>query len=104
MALMVRNQFETDNRRRQLLLLLALVAGLAMTDELEGAANLYVDFVKRMKLRKAPIGRIFAVAALMTNMHTCVYKNRIGMYFYMAHRDQALLPPSLEDYLHGGIL
>ena len=51
MALMVRNQFETDNRQRQLMLLLALVAGLAMTDELEVAANLFVAVLQGARSR-----------------------------------------------------
>ncbi|DBA00147.1 TPA: hypothetical protein N0F65_000470 [Lagenidium giganteum] len=47
----------------------------------------------KLKVRSAPVGKVFAVGMLLTNCHTCIKRgNQISDYFILS-------PPSLEDYL-----
>jgi hypothetical protein len=52
----------------------------------------FVDFKKSLKVYLQPIGKIYRVAVLFTNMHTCLYGS-VTMEFF------GLEPPALEVYL-----
>lgn len=52
----------------------------------------FVDFKKNLKLHLMPIGKIYLVAALLTNCHTCLYRSSING---LLNSD----PPTLEEYL-----
>ena len=62
----------------------------------------YVDVKSRLKIKQQPVGRIYFVAALLQNMHTCLYGNQIFTYFGEAF--PALTIPSLETYLQAGVI
>ena len=51
----------------------------------------FVDFKKQMKLHLSPIGKIYFVAALLQNAHTCLYGNLVSDFF-------DLQPPSVYGY------
>lgn len=51
----------------------------------------FTDFKKNMKLYLMPMGKIYIVAALMTNCHTCLYGSAINKLFN-------LTAPSLQRY------
>ena len=61
----------------------------------------FVDYRKNLKIHKQPIGRLYFVAALLTNMKTCItaahtfdyHGNQISQMFGVS-------PPSLHDYLY----
>ena len=61
----------------------------------------YVDYKKNLKLLQQPIGKMYFVACLLTNMKTCMtashafdgYGNEIALKFRVS-------PPSLHDYLY----
>jgi nuclease HARBI1 len=53
----------------------------------------FVDFKKNQKIFLQPIGRMYVVAALLTNCHTCIYGSQTSMFFNCP-------PPTLENYLH----
>ena len=62
----------------------------------------YVDVKSRLKIKQQPVGRIYFVAALMQNVHTCLYGNQIFTYF---GEDFPLVSiPTLEAYLAPGPL
>ena len=52
----------------------------------------YVDLKRNNKVLLQPIGKYYAVAALLTNCHTCMYGSMISTFFNVD-------PPSLESYL-----
>ncbi|KAL1444353.1 hypothetical protein MTO96_029902 [Rhipicephalus appendiculatus] len=52
----------------------------------------FVDFKKNQKILLQNVGRMYRVATLLTNCHTCLYGSQTGMFFGL----RALL---LEDYL-----
>lgn len=52
----------------------------------------FLDFSKNLKVLLQPVGKIYAVGAILTNCHTCIYGSQTGDYF-------DLDPPSLETYL-----
>lgn len=52
----------------------------------------FMDFKKNQKVLLQPLGRMYTVAALMTNCHTCLYGSQTGMFF-------GLEAPELNDYL-----
>lgn len=62
----------------------------------------YIDYKKNLKLLMQPIGKMYFVAALLSNMKTCVtaqhafdgYGNQIAFKFKVS-------PPSLHTYLYG---
>lgn len=58
-----------------------------------------LDCVAQQKVRKSPIAINYAVAALLTNVHSCFYGNEISLH-YMRVYGERLKPPSVEDYLH----
>ena len=61
----------------------------------------FVDYRKNMKIQKQPIGRIYFVAALLTNMKTCMTSSHTFDYFgNQTSQTFGVSPPSLHDYLH----
>lgn len=52
----------------------------------------FVDFKKNQKLLVQDIERLYKVAVILTNCHTCLYRNQTSLFFNM-------LPPTLEEYL-----
>ena len=52
----------------------------------------YVDLKRNNKIFLQPVGKYYAVAALLTNCHTCIYGSLTTTFFNVA-------PPSLESYL-----
>ena len=52
----------------------------------------YVDLKRNNKVLLQPIGKYYAVAALLTNCHTCMYGSMTSKFFNVD-------PPSLESYL-----
>ncbi|GFO47414.1 hypothetical protein PoB_007391900, partial [Plakobranchus ocellatus] len=53
----------------------------------------FVDFKKKknLKLHLQPVGKIFLVATILANCHTCLYSSQTSEYFNLS-------PPSLEEY------
>jgi hypothetical protein len=51
----------------------------------------FVDFKKSQKVLLQPIGRMYTVAVLLANCHTCLYGSQTGAFFN-------LHPPSLYEY------
>ncbi|KAH9182794.1 hypothetical protein AeNC1_015231 [Aphanomyces euteiches] len=54
----------------------------------------FVNWDKKMKVRASPIGKMWLVATLLTNCHTCLqqHDNQISMYF-------GVDAPLLAEYL-----
>ena len=52
----------------------------------------FLDFKKTQKIRLQPLGKMFVVAALLTNCHTCLNGSSTSNVFGLA-------PPLLEEYL-----
>ena len=52
----------------------------------------YLDFHKNLKVLLQPVGKYYAVGALLANCHTCLYGSATSSFF-------ELEPPSLEVYL-----
>lgn len=52
----------------------------------------FANYKKNLKLYLQPIGKIYLVATLLTNCHTCLYGSNVNSVF----KSQ---PPPLEDYL-----
>jgi hypothetical protein len=54
----------------------------------------FLDFKKNLKkVFLQPVAVYYAVGALLTKCHTCLYGSQTSRYFDIA-------PPSLEKYLH----
>uniref|UniRef100_A0A6U7DUP4 DDE Tnp4 domain-containing protein n=1 Tax=Haptolina brevifila TaxID=156173 RepID=A0A6U7DUP4_9EUKA len=61
----------------------------------------FVDFCKNLKIHKQPIGRLYFVAALLTNMKTCVMAAHTFDYFgNQISQAFGVSPPSLHNYLY----
>jgi hypothetical protein len=52
----------------------------------------FLDFKKNLKILLSPIGKYYAIGALLTNCHTCLHGSIASVYFDCA-------PPTLEEYL-----
>ena len=52
----------------------------------------FLDFKKNLKVLLQPVAKYYAVGALMTNCHTCLYGSLSSTFFEVN-------PPSLETYL-----
>lgn len=52
----------------------------------------FLDYKKNLKLLLQPVGKMYAVGAILTNCHTCLYGSETSIYFQCA-------PPKLESYL-----
>ncbi len=53
----------------------------------------FVDFKKNLKLNLQQVGKIYLVAAIMTNVHTTFEGSQTSSYF-------SLTPPSISEYLN----
>lgn len=53
----------------------------------------YTDFSKSQRMLLSPCGKAYIVSGLLSNAHTCLYKNITSQYF-------DLTPPSLEEYFN----
>lgn len=53
----------------------------------------FVDFRKNLKLFKQPIDKYYKVAVILTNIHSCLYRNQTSYYFDVE-------APTVQDYLH----
>ena len=51
----------------------------------------FTDFKKNLKIGLSCVGKFYKVTAVLTNAHTCLYKNNVSQYF-------AIDPPLLEEY------
>ena len=51
----------------------------------------FIDFKKNLKLHLSPVGKLYVVAVLLTNAHTCFYGSQVSDYF-----DEEA--PALENY------
>jgi len=61
----------------------------------------FVDYRKNLKIGKQPIGRLYFVAALLTNMKTCMTASHAFDYYgNQIAQEFGLSPPSLHDYLY----
>ena len=52
----------------------------------------FTDYKKNQKIGLSCIGKMYGVSALLTNAHTCLYRNNCSHYFDIE-------PPILERYL-----
>ena len=52
----------------------------------------YLEFSKNLKVLLQPVAKLYKVAALLANSHTCLYGSQTGDFFNMH-------PPVLETYL-----
>ena len=59
----------------------------------------YLDFTRTQWVRQQPIGMIYFVGALLTNIHSCLYGNIVYDFFRKTYNVPALRPPMLEEYL-----
>ena len=50
-----------------------------------------LDFKQNLKLGLSSVGKMYVVAALMENAHTCLYENLTSKYFNIS-------PPTLQNY------
>jgi nuclease HARBI1 len=53
----------------------------------------FVDFKKNLKIYLQPVGKLYFVAVLLTNMHTCAYGSLTSTFF-------TVTPPTLTTYLN----
>lgn len=53
----------------------------------------FCNYKKNLKLLLQPIGKIYLIATLLTNCHTCMYGSQVNTLFESQ-------PPSLEEYLN----
>ena len=53
----------------------------------------FLDFSKNLKVLLQPVGKLYVVAALLANCHTCLYGSQTSQFF-------DLDPPELETYLN----
>ena len=51
----------------------------------------FVDFKRQMKVNLSAIGKMYCVAALLQNAHTCLYENIVSQTFQ-------LQPPTINEY------
>ena len=49
------------------------------------------DFNKTQNILLSPCGKMYIVSGILTNAHSCIYRNNTSFYF-------ELVPPSLEEY------
>ena len=54
--------------------------------------GIWKDLSKNFKVLLQPVGKLYIVAALLVNCHTCLYGSQTGQFF-------DLDPPELETYL-----
>ena len=54
----------------------------------------FIDFFRTQRILQSPVGLVYRVAVLLTNLHNCMYPNQIAQRFNLA-------PPSAREYLRG---
>ena len=52
----------------------------------------FLDFKKNQKVYLQPVGRMYVVAVLMTNVHSCYYGSQTSQFFNLD-------PPNASEYL-----
>jgi hypothetical protein len=57
----------------------------------------FVDFKNGFKINEREVGRYVIVAALMVNLHTCLYGSQICLQFSVG--DHIIHPPTRESYM-----
>ena len=59
----------------------------------------FLSAKRNFKILDNPIGagKVFTVASLLSNAHTCLQGNIVSLYFKVS-------PPSLESYFGGGVV
>jgi hypothetical protein len=65
-----------------------------------GKINLHFPFVNiyfRLKINEREFGTYINVAALLTNIHTCLYGSQCANYFSQV--ENIIKAPTLEDYM-----
>ena len=58
--------------------------------------NKYIDYYKGMSIKLQPVAKMYRVAILFANVHTCLYGSQSSLYFN-------ILPPTLEEYLRENV-
>ena len=53
----------------------------------------FLDFKKNLKVLLQPVGKLYFVGAILTNVYTCMHGNNTASYFMLD-------PPTLDEYLH----
>ena len=61
----------------------------------------FVDYESNLKIWQQPIGKLYHVAALMTNVKTCVLAAEHDTHGNLVSNKFGVSPPSLHDYLYG---
>ena len=61
----------------------------------------FVDCENNLKIWMSPIGKLYVVAAIMTNVKTSLVAEEHDGYGNSISARFALSPPTLHDYLHG---
>ena len=51
----------------------------------------FIDYKKNLKIGLSPLGKMYAVSALLRNALTCLYGNYTSMFF-------DITPPTLQEY------
>jgi hypothetical protein len=65
-----------------------------------GKITLHFPFINvyfMMKINEREVGTFINVAALLTNLHTCLYGSKCGKYF--SNVGSTVYPPTLEEYM-----
>ena len=57
----------------------------------------FVDFKKGLKINEREIGKYIVVAAILVNLHTCLYGSQLCTHFSI--NNHFIYPPTLEDYM-----
>jgi hypothetical protein len=57
----------------------------------------YIDFHKGLKINEREVGKYMVIAALLTNLHTCLYGSQVCQQF--SSTNEVILPPTLEEYM-----
>jgi len=53
----------------------------------------FIAFKNGLQIGLSPIGSYYAIAVLLTNLHTCLYGSQIALHF-------EVVPPSVDSYLN----
>ncbi|RPB02765.1 hypothetical protein L873DRAFT_1826563 [Choiromyces venosus 120613-1] len=53
----------------------------------------FIAFKNGLQIGLSPIGSYYAIAVLLTNLHTCLYGSQISLHF-------KVIPPSVDSYLN----
>jgi len=61
----------------------------------------YIDCEKHLKIMLQPIGKLYWVAAILTNVKSCVMAENHDGYGNLIAQRFRCSPPSLHEYLHG---